>query len=806
MNTPAIIGRQSFDGLGRQLRVEAAGYITHYHYNNDQLPPAANTLSDGIRVEFTYEKALNNRLLSVTPQGEPTQSITYHPMGMPASASGVLGTEAFGFTASGQPEQDSWTVDGTRHDTHWQYSMAGLLQGFTDPQGRSHQRTLDAHGRVEETRVGDVTTQYRYDGLSRPVRIIVSESGSGRTLTTSLTYDACGREHMRTFQIATAADGITRTFSQTLAYSALDQITSRLWAEGDDQCEETFEYDIRGRLIHYTADAAAAPQDPFGNPIVGQVFTFNALNGHERVITTFADGSEDDAHFTYARNNPVQLVKVSHTHPSWPAEVTLHYDACGRVVGDSLGREMVWNAQDRLTEVRHDHRRCEYGYTAHGRLADRVVDGALTRSFFSGDELTHDQSGSDSVQYCAGEQGLFAVNKLTGGIRQTTLLGSDAQGSVRLEADSAVRTRRYSAYGIEPHDEAHMPFGYAGQRSEPLTGWQILGDYRPYDPVLMCFLSPDSESPFGSGGINPYGYCSGDPVNRIDPDGHNWVNYALAGVGLAIGVAATIASVGAVAGIIAAGASALTPSALLTLSAFALDVVSLSTGVASLALEMRGADENAANVLGWVSLGTGIASAGLLAARGLGKATSRVGDRPKSAMSAGYPSKAESYIGDTHILHSKGSQVEVAYHERLWGQDLRAFETHGGSDGSLMNALGGYEQAAIVARRELAPRLLDYAKGRPLVLLACEGGSSGAAQQIANVLKRPVIGYDKVIYVSPPRNLAKAPYYQLGGNDIWTNVPTHKISFLKRFAQRNAPTVHGNKYRELATYQTYLPQ
>jgi len=36
----------------------------------------------------------------------------------------------------------------------------------------------------------------------------------------------------------------------------------------------------------------------------------------------------------------------------------------------------------------------------------------------------------------------------------------------------------------------------------------------------MRFQSPDSLSPFGKGGINAYGYCAGDPINRIDPNGH----------------------------------------------------------------------------------------------------------------------------------------------------------------------------------------------------------------------------------------------------------------------------------------------
>lgn len=52
-------------------------------------------------------------------------------------------------------------------------------------------------------------------------------------------------------------------------------------------------------------------------------------------------------------------------------------------------------------------------------------------------------------------------------------------------------------------------------------GGYLLGNgYRTYNPALMRFNSPDSLSPFEAGGLNPYSYCSGDPINNIDPSGH----------------------------------------------------------------------------------------------------------------------------------------------------------------------------------------------------------------------------------------------------------------------------------------------
>lgn len=88
--------------------------------------------------------------------------------------------------------------------------------------------------------------------------------------------------------------------------------------------------------------------------------------------------------------------------------------------------------------------------------------------------------------------------------------------------------------------------GFNGQYLER-NGYYVPGSYRAYSPTLRRFCRPDGFSPFGAGGLNPYAYCLGDPVNRIDPDGRVSRN-----VLAVVSVASVVATLGFIVGAVLA--------------------------------------------------------------------------------------------------------------------------------------------------------------------------------------------------------------------------------------------------------------
>ncbi|XAF99336.1 hypothetical protein GKC70_05565 [Pseudomonas sp. REB1044] len=225
-----VVGRQAFDGLGRQITVEVGGRRTGFDYQPGRLPTCANQLADGTRIAYTYEANLDERPLTIAPTGGAIHAFAYDPvLGLPSSRSGPLGTLEFRHERSGRPVEDVLTIDGQVHSTQWRYSLNKQLCGLTNALGADHTYHYDASGRLAQHVQGEITTTFTFDTFSR-IDTLTTTHGKN-TLVRTLNYDSQGREHSRTFSLDTA--GKHQKCTQTLGYTDLDQVAIRTWEDGD---------------------------------------------------------------------------------------------------------------------------------------------------------------------------------------------------------------------------------------------------------------------------------------------------------------------------------------------------------------------------------------------------------------------------------------------------------------------------------------------------------------------------------------------------------------------------------------------
>lgn len=110
-----------------------------------------------------------------------------------------------------------------------------------------------------------------------------------------------------------------------------------------------------------------------------------------------------------------------------------------------------------------------------------------------------------------------------------SLLLSDRHNSA-LCALISPTPRTYTPFGYTPDAIKGFLIAFNGEPLEQRNRHYLLGNgYRAYNPILMRFNSPDNLSPFRAGGLNSYAYCNADPMNNIDPTGHEGIFKKIAG-------------------------------------------------------------------------------------------------------------------------------------------------------------------------------------------------------------------------------------------------------------------------------------
>jgi len=520
-------GGQVFDGLERLTEVRVGPRVDKYRYNGGQLQVSERVTPRQDSIHYEYALGLTQEpITTVAPDESVSFSYDVKSARMTASQN-TLGQRAYAYDGNNHLKEDKWTAGGNTWTTRYVSSLQGRQLQRTDVSGLTTLYDHDRYGRVQQVNQGQLQARFEYDPLGRLDRTLSTHLTTLITLETRLTYDEHHRETLRTLSLTNQP---TRTLSQT--WRADDQLQSRHLKEQERSLlEEDFQYDTRGRLVRYDCSGETLPKDRYGNEIVSQSFRFDALDNVTLTLTTFADQMIDRSTFIYnVPDDPCQLLEVKHTHDHYPPSTTFAYDADGNMLNDELGQRLHYDSQGRLlnVETASGNPASQYRYDGHNHLVSTQQGAAVeTLRFYEGDRLSNTVQGSTKIQYLYDGDTPLGQQQVDDDTK-TLLLMTNASNSVLGESQHAkLRTAVYSAYGERSsHDdndgELQCLLAFNGEVRDQASGWYLLGQgYRAYNPTLMRFHSPDSLSPFGAGGVNPYGYCQGNPIAFQDPTGHS---------------------------------------------------------------------------------------------------------------------------------------------------------------------------------------------------------------------------------------------------------------------------------------------
>ena len=528
---------------------------------------------DGKRTTFAYTED-GKPLSSTTPAGH-TNSVKYDKSGRPVanlldrrlqlqisydpvtqlitSQSDITGKTTFAYDDDGLPRKQCHVSKNSYPDYQfrWQYDANRRIVSVTDIAANKTQKMYDAQGRTAQV-------YYKpYHGntvsLSVPVyddfsRIIAIKYGSG--MYRKIHYDSMGHP-----------DIITDTLnSQPLSYwsfnyDPLDNITMQLYKSKNNQAVYHYQYDALNNLVKMicngTNQNTLCPRDTAFKAsglksapiIIRQKYTFTQLNRLAIVEEVLQDKLQQQTlsklttyHYT-DHTAPLRLQQISTSWNHFP-QITqqFHYDVMGNMTTDGEGNHIIYNAYNQVIKVaQFNGQQNNYTYDGLGReTLERNAQG-VSYLIYRGNHLVNEKiSSPGQTEHITGYQGI--VKTIDGSIYQYN--ESNYRGDVVSILTKSEKndnnyklqmTNIYSPYGMVWHQKTqNMPLyqcslsGFDGERTDPATGWQFLGDgNRTYNPKQRYFVSED---PAGGG----YAFGSNNPVMNSDPTGNvpQWVGTA----------------------------------------------------------------------------------------------------------------------------------------------------------------------------------------------------------------------------------------------------------------------------------------
>ena len=484
------------------------------------------------------------RVVSVTdPIGRTTRYL-YDTIGRLTRMTDAAGAQAdISYDLHDQVNQ---VTDARQNRIQFDYNVMGQLVRRTDPLGRIDSYDNDQLGnRLRHTDNKGQVTSRSYDRRNRLQQVVYADGSS-----VAYTYDARG---LVTQVVDSSAgtllrsyDDVGRTISETtplggVAYT-YDAAGRRQSTTVTGQPAVVYGYDAADRLVSVSQGIA---QTTFAYDAIDRRTGVTLSNG---VSTDYIyDDASQLSSLTY-RSNSTMLGTLSYSYDATGSRIQMGgtwsrvllpqpvgsatYDSANQLLrwgGQNFGYDLngnlastpsstyQWNARNQLAQILGENGGT-FQYNATGLRSSKNLGGTSTSFLYDGADVIQELNPSappvNRLLGPAVDEGLGSTDGTLAWFPVVDPLGSvvavaDVGGNVSSQMT-------YEPFGRSLSNSTTQTYGYQfiGRESDgPATYLRN----RYYDPSVGRFISPD---PIGlAGGMNPYSYAEGNPVNASDPSG-----------------------------------------------------------------------------------------------------------------------------------------------------------------------------------------------------------------------------------------------------------------------------------------------
>ncbi|MCY4330752.1 MAG: hypothetical protein OXC48_11855, partial [Endozoicomonadaceae bacterium] len=512
-----------------------------YHYTADGL---ADFIITATRHRISWKYNAIGLPVAELVDGKKQWTLKYDPVtALVTQKTDNSGTSFYGYSADGMMQSLVHKGKNNYPDytLQWKYDNNRHVISVTDISGNVTNTIYDEQGRVKKTiysavnKSNQILSSVHYDGFSR-IKTIYYGSGMQR----NICYDNYGHQQRVTDTLENKI--ISQWF---FGYDRHDNITTLYQKKDNDQYGIfNYKYDLLNNLITMTCHGSAGlplcPRDTVftgsglikAPVITHQNYNFTALNQLKSVVENLQDQQQKKTgskRIAYEYTNPAAPLRIQYISTAWnqntPTTKQMTYDSAGNMTTDIEKNHITYNAFNQVAEIITYHGyHNTYIYDGNNQEVMEKYQQNIRYLFYrSGTLINEKLHTSGQSAHTIGYQG---VAKTTDGIvseyYEKNYKGDVVSVLSKIHNQPKYKTTQYNVYSpygmvwhqIQPPTDQTIAYGFDGERTDVLTGWQFLGaGNRIYNPQQRYFLSED---PLGVG----YCFAGNNPVMNADPDGN----------------------------------------------------------------------------------------------------------------------------------------------------------------------------------------------------------------------------------------------------------------------------------------------